>query len=160
MTSDDRAPPARRFLLLQGPPSPFFARLGKALARRGHLVRRIHFNAGDWLFGPFSSACHYRGSIAPWPEFLRARLDEWRITDLVLFGDCRVLHRIAIDIARERGIAIHVFEKGYERPGWIALERGGVNGYSPLLRDPKRLLAAANVLAAATRRLAEAPKLG
>ena len=37
----------QRFLFLQGPPGPFFDRLGASLRRHGHAVHRINLNAGD-----------------------------------------------------------------------------------------------------------------
>jgi capsular polysaccharide export protein len=128
--------PRRRFLFLQGMATWFLARLGAQLARRGHEVRRINFNGGDRLFWPLPGAVSYRGTITGWPEFLACRLDEWEVTDIVLFGDCRPLHIAAIEVARACGIAVHVFEEGYLRPNWITLEQCGVNGHSTLSRDP------------------------
>jgi capsular polysaccharide export protein len=128
--------PRRRFLFLQGMATWFFARLGAALARRGHEVRRINFNGGDRLFWPLPGAISYRGSLVDWPAFLAPRLNAWGVTDIVLFGDCRPLHVAAINVASARGVAVHVFEEGYLRPNWITLERSGVNGYSTLPRDP------------------------
>ena len=37
----------RTFLFLQGPHGSYFARLGGALAARGHLVHRINLCGGD-----------------------------------------------------------------------------------------------------------------
>jgi capsular polysaccharide export protein len=42
----------RSFLFLQGPPGPFFARLGAALQAAGHAVHRINFNGGDRVSWP------------------------------------------------------------------------------------------------------------
>ena len=58
----------------------------------------------------------------------------WEVTDLVVYGDCRPVHRQAIALARARGVRVHVFEEGYIRPDWVTLEEGGVNGYSSLPR--------------------------
>jgi capsular polysaccharide export protein len=128
--------PRRHFLFLQGMATWFFARLGAALARRGHEVRRINFNGGDRLLSPRLGAVSYRGKLDDWPRFLFRRLKEWSVTDIVLFGDCRPLHAAAIEVARAHGVAVHVFEEGYLRPNWITLERCGVNGNSTLPRDP------------------------
>lgn len=124
----------RRFLFLQGPISDFFPELAARLRRDGQEVFRINFNGGDRAFwrGP---AIDYRGGMEDWPRFLHQRLSAWRITDLVLFGDCRPLHRSAIGLARSGGVAVHVFEEGYLRPNWITLELGGVNNHSSLPRD-------------------------
>jgi capsular polysaccharide export protein len=61
---------------------------------------------------------------------------ERAISDLILFGDCRPLHRSAIRVAETRAIRVHVVEEGYIRPDWITFEESGVNGYSSLPRNP------------------------
>lgn len=135
----------RSFLFLQGPPGPFFARLAERLVGDGHLVHRINFNGGDratWS-GP---ATDYRGGPADWPSFFDAFVAAERVTDLVLFGDCRPLHRAAHGMATHRKLRIHVLEEGYIRPDWMTLELDGVNGNSTLSRDPKWYLAEAREL--------------
>jgi len=128
--------PGRKFLFLQGMATRFFSRLAAALIKRGHEVRRINFNGGDRLFWLLPGASDYRGDIAEWPRFLERRLNEWGITDIILFGDCRPLHSAAIRLASLRGVLVHVFEEGYLRPDWVTLEIGGVNDNSSLPRDP------------------------
>jgi capsular polysaccharide export protein len=125
----------RRFLFLQGPIGPFFRLLAQRLRAGGCAVHRIHFNGGDSQFRSGGGAVAYRGGRRQWPAFLEQRLQQWQITDLVLFGDCRPLHRLAIDAARRQGLEVHVFEEGYLRPNWITLEAGGVNDNSSLPRD-------------------------
>jgi len=139
-------PRRRNFLILQGVASRFFARLGEALETRGFGVRRINFHAGDWLFGPFRGVCNYRGGLSQWPDFLEAKLSEWEITDIILFGDCRPVHAAAIAIAKRHQIPHYVFEEGYLRPNWITLERGGTNGNSTMPNDPEWILAEAQAL--------------
>jgi capsular polysaccharide export protein len=133
----------RKFLFLQGMATPFFAKLASALAEQGHEVRRINFNGGDRLFWRLPGAVDYRGDLENWPPYLSHRIRTWGITDIVLFGDCRPLHRVAIRIGRWLGIPVHVFEEGYIRPNWITLEKDGVNGNSRLPRDPQFFRAAA-----------------
>lgn len=58
------------------------------------------------------------------------------VTDVILFGDCRAIHRPVHAAARDYGATVHVFEEGYVRPHWLTLERHGVNGRSLLSRDP------------------------
>lgn len=137
----------RTFLFLQGPPGCFFRKLGNELAARGARVLRINLNGGDehdWA-GP---ATCYRGRAAHWPLFIDHFLHDRVVTDLVLFGDCRPMHMAAHQMARLRGIRVHVFEEGYIRPNWLTLERDGVNGHSRLTRDPAALLVAARALPA------------
>jgi capsular polysaccharide export protein len=126
----------RRFLFLQGVASPFFPRLADSLRAEGHEVFRVNFCAGDaWLWGR-RPAWSCRGEVAGVADLLERRLQEHGITDILLFGNQRPVHRPAIALARRLGIRVHVFEEGYVRPNWLTLERGGVNGESGLPRDP------------------------
>lgn len=140
--------PPRRFLFLQGVPGPFMHSLAEALAERGHSVTRINFNGGDRRAWPRLPSEDYRGDLPQWPRFLREHLAARRITDIVLFGDCRPLHAIAIRLARRLGLAVHVLEEGYLRPDFVTLELDGVNGHSRLPRDPDAYRQAARGLPA------------
>ncbi|NOS88285.1 MAG: capsular biosynthesis protein [Methylococcaceae bacterium] len=126
----------RSFLLLQGVCSPFFARLADCLHAEGHAVFKINFNAGDRLYWGLRAACDYRGAAEDLREFLDHKYQYWGITDQILFGDCRPVHRAAVAHAEACGVRTHVFEEGYFRPYWVTLEREGVNGHSLLPRDP------------------------
>lgn len=135
-----------RYLFLQGQIGQFFSDLGVSLDRSGCTVRRINFNSGDRLFWQLPGAVDFTGSAAQWPDFLQEHLTAWDITDLILFGDCRPLHKVAISLAQSLGIAVHVFEEGYLRPEFVTLEEGGVNGNSLLPRDAAFYLQAASCL--------------
>ncbi|KTF68386.1 capsule biosynthesis protein [Sphingomonas sp. HT-1] len=137
----------RSFLFLQGPPGPFFWQLGQKIASHGSSVYRINLNGGDTYDWP-GEATDYRGRASSWPIFFNRFLREHAITDLVLYGDCRPLHLAAHQLAKLRGVAIHVFEEGYIRPDWMTLEPDGVNGHSTLNRDPAALREAARTLPA------------
>ena len=130
----------RSFLFLQGLSTPFFFRLGREIKRCGHSVHRINFSGGDRLFWNGQGAADFRGRFSEWRGFLGAYLKDTAVTDIILFGDCRPYHRVAIDVARARGIAVHVFEEGYFRPDWITLEKQGTNAFSGLPRDASSLL--------------------
>lgn len=134
----ESAPPARRrsFLFLQGPHSPFFVRLAGALEAQGHAVARINLCVGDTLFWRRSGALNYRGRRADWPRFVAGIMDRSGITDLVLLGEQRAHHKVAIAAARERGIAVTVTDFGYLRPDWITLEKNGMSAESLFPRDP------------------------
>lgn len=138
-TDDDAETPRpqRRFLLLQGLMGPFFQRIGQALRARGHNVWKINFNGGDEAFWRLPGGIAFRGNDGAWPAFFGRILHQHQITDVLLFGDCRELHRQAVLICRETGIAVHVFEEGYIRPDWVTLELGGVNGNSTLSKNPE-----------------------
>ncbi len=146
MRQQPTAHPRREILFLQGLAGPFFDLLGSAMAQAGHGVHRVNFHAGDRLFWRRPGAIDYRGSLSAWPEFLAGLLAERAITDIVLFGDCRPLHKVATWIAAQRNIVVHVFEEGYMRPDWVTLEVGGVNGRSSLPRDPAYYLETAQSL--------------
>lgn len=123
----------RTFLFLQGPCTPFFRELARALRGQGHCVRRVNFTAGDLLYWRLGQAVSFRGCLSQLPSFYEQHVRQWGVTDVVLFGDCRPVHRPAVDLARRLGLRAHVFEEGYFRPHRITLERGGVNAHSPLM---------------------------
>lgn len=125
----------KRVLLLQGPVGPFFRRFAKDLEQAGAQVFKVNFNGGDWLFYPFN-VFNFRGGMEDWPAYLEALLDQLNIDAVLLFGDCRPLHRMAHEIAHRRGLEIGVFEEGYVRPDYITLERSGANGNSLIPRSP------------------------
>jgi capsular polysaccharide export protein len=126
----------RSFLFLQGVCSPFFSRLADRLRADGHRVFKINFNAGDRLYWGGRPAWNYRGHVADLGDFLDDKYHQYAITDQILFGDRRPVHRPAVKHAEACGVRTHVFEEGYFRPYWMTLERGGVNGHSSLPRDP------------------------
>ena len=75
--------------------------------------------------------------MARLPEFYLQQFQTQGTTDIVLFGDCRPVHRPAIELAKATNVQVHVFEEGYFRPYWITLERGGVNGNSSFPQNPE-----------------------
>lgn len=126
----------RSFLFLQSVCSPFFRYLADRLEEDGHRVSKIHFNGGDVAYWRGQQAFHYQDCLENLPEFIARKCDQLEITDQVLFGDRRPVHRPAVDSAERNGVRTHVFEEGYFRPYWITLERDGVNAHSLLPRDP------------------------
>lgn len=130
----------RVFVMLQGPPGPFFALLGQRMRELGATVYRINFNGGDRVDWPSDCAVDFRGRSNEWPRYFDHFLRDNGVTDVMLFGDCRPLHRAAHGMAKLRNINIHVFEEGYIRPDWVTMELDGVNGHSNLPRDPQWFL--------------------
>lgn len=125
----------RSYLFLQGCTSPFFTRLGDLLRSRGHRVWRINFNAGDAAYWGQRPAWRFRGTVAELPGFLQGKVQESGCTDIIMLGDTRPIHRPVPELAKRLGIRVHVFEEGYFRPGWLTLERDGINGNSRLPRE-------------------------
>lgn len=125
----------RRVLLLQSPVGPFFARLARDLRWAGAQVCKVNFNGGDVLFYPSDAIC-FRGSMDQWPGFLRRLMVERDIDLVLLFGDCRPVHRLARQVIKQLGVELGVFEEGYIRPDYVTFERSGVNAHSTLPRSP------------------------
>ena len=125
----------KRVLLLQGPVGPFFRRLAQDLTQAGAQVFKVNFNGGDWLFYP-GAEFNYRGNPQDWPAYFETLLEQLHFDVVMLFGDCRPIHRSAHVVAHRHGLEIGVFEEGYIRPHYVTLERFGVNDYSPLPRSP------------------------
>jgi capsular polysaccharide export protein len=132
----------RVFLMLQGPPGPFFWELAQKLRREGATVHRINLSGGDHYDWP-GEVVQYRGRMADWTLYVDRFMRAHGVTDLLIFGDCRPVHIAARQMAQLRHINVHVFEEGYVRPNWMTLERDGVNGNSRFVRDPEILLARA-----------------
>lgn len=133
----------RVFLFLQGPHGPFFRRLATTLAASGACVRRIAFNASDeaeWAgAGPLD---RYAGG-GRYGVWLERYLEAHGVTDIVLYGDSRFEHAMAVALAWQRGLVCHCLEEGYLRPHWVTYERGGNNGNSTLNDIPLERMAAA-----------------
>lgn len=132
-----RPPRCRHALLLQGPAGPFMRRLADELQSHGARVTKVNFHAGDVFFFPGQDTVPYRGDRAAWPAFIRTVIARSGCDAMFLFGDRRPLHEEAVRAAKEMGVRVWVFEEGYLRPQWVTIEAGGVNGQSPLPRDPE-----------------------
>jgi capsule polysaccharide modification protein KpsS len=127
----------KRVLMLQGPAGPFFRRVAGHLRARGSEIVKVNFNSGEDLYYPGPDVVRYRGTAEAWPDFFEELVQARRIEAVLLFGDCRPLHKAAIERARARGLAVFVFEEGYLRPDFVTLEQGGVNGHSSIPTDPE-----------------------
>ena len=125
----------RNFLFLQGPTNLLFARTAQRLRGVGHEAWRVNVCVGDQIFWKGKNALAFRGPASEWPAWLDALCGRVGITDIVLLGEKRRLHRLAIDAARNRGIDVTVTDFGYLRPDWIVVERDGMNGGSRFPRD-------------------------
>jgi len=126
-----------KILLLQGPVGPFFKHLATELRSFGHEVSKINFNGGDYLFYQGLDVTAFRAHPSAWPGFLRRFLNERGIERIYLFGEYRLYHRSAINIAKQLELDVFVFEEGYIRPNYVTLERDGVNANSRIPRDPQ-----------------------
>lgn len=135
---------ARVFLFLQGPSSPIFAKIADRLEQRGHRCLRINLNAGDQIFWRRANGHAYRGRGGEhWRDYLSRFLETHGVTDLILLGEERPYHRIAVERAKARGIDVSVVEMGYLRPDWLTLERDGMSSNSRFPASADHILAAA-----------------
>ena len=130
----------RHLLLLQGPAGPFFARVARQLLAAGARVTKVNFNGGEQLYYRLPDVVQFREPLDAWPAFFERLVRERAVNGVVLFGDCRPVHRAAIERARALGIDVFVFEEGYLRPDFVTLEKGGVNGHSSIPLDPSHFV--------------------
>jgi len=138
----------RVFLFLQGPITPFFKLVADGLEKKRHRVLRINLCFGDWLFWRRAGATNYRGTLGDWPAFISHYLDQEDVTDLVLIGEQRDYHKVAIAEAKKRGIQIITTDFGYLRSDWITLELNGMSAESLFPRIPQTLFDMARPLPA------------
>lgn len=99
-------------------------------------MHKINFNAGDWFFYR-NHAVHFDGTMEQWPRWLSLYVREHQIQVVLLFGDNRPVHAMALQVARKAGLEVGVFEEGYVRPNYITFESEGVNGHSRMPRNPQ-----------------------
>ncbi|MBN8953913.1 capsular biosynthesis protein [Rhizobium sp. 60-20] len=146
MAAGEGAARPRVFLFLQGPSSPLFVEIARRLEVAGSRCIRINLNAGDWISWRWRNASNYRGNFAGWRAHVRQRIASEGVTDLILHGEERPYHRVAIEEARSAGVTVNVVEMGYLRPDWVTLERGGLSSNSHFPTDPAYILNAASDL--------------
>lgn len=131
----------KNFLILQGMATPFFYELGTSIKKKGYNVVRINFCGGDLLFGkyfinePQYKSINYRKNTDNLLSFYQSIYKKYNISDIILFGDTRPIHVIAIKLAKKLKIRVHVYEEGYFRPNWVTLDKGGVNANSCLMNN-------------------------
>lgn len=121
---------ARRVLFLQGPVGPFFDRIAQWLRSRGADVKRVAFQGGDQRDCQAVEPICFRSPSNMWPAFFAALLETEKPDCIVLFGQSRLYHKVALERARAVDLPVIVMEEGYFRPGFVTMELGGVNGYS------------------------------
>lgn len=98
-------------LLLQGPVGPLFRWLKKEFEQSGHRVYKIDFNLGDQPF--YSSGIPCRQCEKSFCDYVKDFLKTKGVTKIYLYGDCRPLHRIVIEIANDLSVPVNVVEDGY-----------------------------------------------
>ena len=94
-----------RVLILQGPVGGFFSYLARDLTDRGHTVVKFCFNGGDLLYSSGFRPINYTGGQRGWRAWLRNFCSNWKPDVILLFGDQRPIHRIAMQIAPSDGLS-------------------------------------------------------
>jgi capsular polysaccharide export protein len=130
---------SKTYLLLQGPNCYFFSNIAGELQRLGHHVVKVHFCTSDCFFWKHPGALHYREPLENWSHFLENLLIEKKITQIVLYGDRRPYHQIAIEVAKKYDIPVAVTDYGYIRPGFLIFENNGISGRSLFPKDKKTI---------------------
>ncbi|MDN3651805.1 capsular biosynthesis protein [Thalassotalea ponticola] len=125
----------KHVLFLQSPLGTFFKHLANHFSVRGHKTFKINFNGGDRVYAGADHQFDYQGTSADWGRYLISFIEQHNITDLALYGDCRFYHRVAITVAKAKGLRVWCFEEGYLRAGFVTLEQDGCNAYSSLNRS-------------------------
>jgi capsular polysaccharide export protein len=120
-------------LLLQGPLGPFFDRLSGWLQHNGAQVKRVVFQGGDEHDCRNCDPIVFVQPPTQWMSFVRELLQAHDFDHVVVFGQARYYHAVAIRAAQELGVRVVVMEEGYFRPGFATMELDGVNGYSKTL---------------------------
>ncbi len=103
---------SRNFLLLQGPPGPFFRRLASCLEGIGCQCFHICMSGGDLLdWFPWRNFRLFLRSGKAWEPWFRKVLLDWHITDTVLWGCQGYYHEGILKICRETGSRIWLFDE-------------------------------------------------
>jgi len=124
---------SKRVLLLQGPVGPFFDRVAGWLNSLGRQVHRVVFHAGDETDCAQVKPIPFSQPRSSWSPFLANLLRDLQPDCIVLFGQNRYYHKVALERARALDLPVVVMEEGYFRPGYVTMELWGVNGYSTTL---------------------------
>lgn len=130
----------RHILFLQGPLSSYYAEIARRVKKTGTAVTKVHFCGNDIVDWRHKNALHFRDSFQAWPKYLTNLIQKHNITDIVMHGDQRPYHKIAVQIAHRQNIRIWVTEMGYLRPDWMTIEPDGISTLSKFTNKPDRLL--------------------
>jgi len=142
-SATNKRPKPVTYLILQGLGSPFFREVAQLLAADGSQVHRVNYCGGDWWFSGGAKNHRFNDKPEKLEPFYRKLIEKHAVTTILLFGDCRPVHKAALSVAKDMAVTAWVFEEGYTRPGFITCEKSGTNDFSALPRTPEALKARA-----------------
>ena len=117
---------SRIFLFLQGPRGPFFRKLKNRLDWFGYQSYFINVCGGDLIDRPlalFDSYMYSGKSGDRWEKYLACFIREKHISDVVLYGIRSSYHSTAVQLCRDNGIRLWIFDECLFLPGYVTLER-------------------------------------
>jgi len=126
-------------LFLQGPNCGFFAGIADQLELLGHRCLRVNLCFGDWFTWRRNASHNFRGPYRNWKGYISRLMDREKVTDLILNGDQRLYHKIAIHVAKKKGVQVVVTDFGYLRPDWITFESQGSSGNSQIPKNKSEI---------------------
>ncbi|KZL12733.1 capsular biosynthesis protein [Pseudovibrio sp. Ad26] len=136
MTSENK----RCILLLQGPLSKYYARTAHHLEELGAKTLKVHFCGSDVHDWEQTDAIHFSEPAENWALFLEALIVAHGVTDILLHGDRRYYHKVAIGVAKRLDVTIIATELGYLRPDWMTVEYGGCSALSHFPQNKQELM--------------------
>ncbi|GHB41118.1 capsular polysaccharide biosynthesis protein [Pseudovibrio japonicus] len=131
----------RCVLLLQGPLSKYYARTAHYLEELGTKTLKVHFCGSDVHDWEHTDAVRFSEPPENWALFLEALIVANGVTDILLHGDRRYYHKIAIGVAKRLDVNIIATELGYLRPDWMTVEYGGCSALSHFPQTKQELMA-------------------
>lgn len=137
MTSENN----RCILLLQGPLSKYYARTAHHLEQLGAKTLKVHFCGSDVHDWEQTDSIHFAEPEENWELFLEALIVAHGVTDILLHGDRRYYHKVAIGVAKRLDVNIIATELGYLRPDWMTVEFGGCSALSHFPQSKQELMA-------------------
>lgn len=134
-TRKSDAAPSNTLIFLQCPIGPIGRNLLNAARDAGFTPMKINFNGGDSMFANSKFSINYTGRPEDWQAWFASFIELVKPVGVVLMGDMRPIHRVAVECAGTYGVPVFCLEEGYMRPNFVTVEKGGVNANSPLRRN-------------------------
>src|SRR5688572_26579490 len=90
-----------RLLFLQGPVGSYFQNLADYWSQHHKTIIKVNFNAGDDFFYKQGTILRFQESPENLLDFYKTTIKSFNIQAVILFGDCRPIHKLAIYICEQ-----------------------------------------------------------